>query len=45
MFGGIDVDHQDMARPGRRRAKDHELDLMSLEDQLAEQLGRRLAPK
>ena len=45
MLGGIDVDHQDMARLGRRRAKDDELDLMSLEDQLAEQLGRRLAPK
>ena len=45
MQGGIDIAQQNLVRVGRRRADDDELDLMSLEEQLTEQLGRRLAPK
>ena len=43
--GGTDVDRQDLARLGRRRGNDDELDLMTLEELLSEELGRRLAPK
>lgn len=42
---GMDVDRQDLARLGKRRKKDHDLDLMSLEEILTEELGRELAPK
>lgn len=44
MLAGIDTDQQELARFGRRRADD-EFDLMSLEEQLSEELGRRLVPR
>jgi hypothetical protein len=45
MQGGLDVDQRDLVRLGRRRANDHELDLMTLEELLSEELGKKLAPK
>lgn len=43
--GGIDVDQQDLVRLGRRRANDDELDLLTLEELLSEELGKKLTPK
>jgi hypothetical protein len=43
--GGLDIDRQDLVRLGRRRANDDELDLMTLEELLSEELGKKLAPK
>ena len=43
--GGIDVDQQDLVRLGRRRANDDELDLLTLEELLSEELGKKLVPK
>ena len=45
MQGGADVDRQDLVRLGRRRADDDKLDLMTLEELLSEELGKKLAPK
>ncbi len=45
MQGGIDIAQQNLVRVGPRSGKDGELDLMSLEEQLTEELGRRLVPK
>jgi hypothetical protein len=45
MQGGTDVDRQDLVRLGRRRADDDKLDLMTLEELLSEELGKKLAPK
>jgi hypothetical protein len=43
--GGIDVDRQDLVRLGRRRGNDNELDLLTLEEILSEELGKKLAPE
>ena len=45
MQGGTDVDRQDLIRLGRRRADDDTLDLMTLEELLSEELGKKLVPK
>ena len=45
MQGGTDVDRQDLVRLGRRRADDDKLDLMTLEELLSEELGKKLTPK
>ena len=45
MLADIDVDRQQLARLGRRRANDDQLDSMSLEELLSEELGRRLKPQ
>ena len=45
MQGGIDIAQQNLVRVGPRSGIDGELDLMSLEEQLTEELGRRLVPK
>ena len=45
MQGGLDVDQRDLVRLGRRRGNDDELDLMTLEELLSEELGKKLAPK
>jgi len=42
---GLDIAQQDVVRFGPRRASDEELAAMSLEEQLAELLGRRLVPQ
>ncbi len=44
MLAGIDTDQQELARLGRRRADD-EFNPMTLEEQLSEELGRRLVPR
>jgi hypothetical protein len=45
MQGGLDVDQRDLVRLGRRKGNDDQLDLMTLEDHLSEELGKTLAPK
>ena len=45
MLADIDVDRQQLARLGRRRANDDQLDSKSLEELLSEELGRRLKPQ
>jgi hypothetical protein len=43
--GGLDIAQQGLVQFGPRRISDEELAAMSLEDQLTELLGRRLAPR
>ena len=45
MQGGLDVDQRDLVRLGRRRGNDDELDMMTLEELLSEELGKKLTPK
>jgi hypothetical protein len=42
---GMDVDRQNVARLGKTKKSEYDLDLMSLEDILTEELGKQLAPK
>jgi hypothetical protein len=42
---GTDVDRQSLARLGKRRKNHYDLDLMTLEEILTEELGRKLAPQ
>jgi hypothetical protein len=43
--GGLDIAEKDLARFGPRHPSNEELEAMSLEEQLTELLGRRLAPQ
>ncbi|MCG6949482.1 MAG: hypothetical protein LJE93_11265 [Acidobacteria bacterium] len=43
--GGIEVARTDLVNLGRRRGDDDELDLMTLEEHLSRELGKKLVPK
>jgi hypothetical protein len=43
--GGIEVARTDLVNLGRRRGDDDELDMMTLEEHLSRELGKKLAPK